>query len=274
MLPENSDSNQGWRKKLHEIIFEADTPAGKYFDVILIWSIVLSVLVVMLDSISSIRTDYGNYLYLLEWFFTILFTIEYVLRLYCIGQRLRYATSFFGIVDLLAILPTYLSLFLPGSRYMIVIRVLRVLRIFRVLKLAQYLGEADLLMRALRASRRKIFIFLFTVLTLVIIIGSLMYIIEGRENGFTSIPRGIYWAIVTLTTVGYGDISPATNLGQAIAAVVMILGYGIIAVPTGIVTVEMSHAMERKGNALTCPKCDSCGHDNDAKFCKNCGVKL
>jgi voltage-gated potassium channel len=274
MLPENSDANQSWRKKLHEIIFEADTPAGKYFDVILIWSIVLSVLVVMLDSISSIRTDYGNYLYFLEWFFTILFTIEYVLRLFCIGQRLRYATSFFGIVDLLAILPTYLSMFLPGSRYMVVIRVLRVLRIFRVLKLAQYLGEAELLIRALRASRRKIFIFLFTVLTLVIIIGSLMYIIEGRENGFTSIPRGIYWAIVTLTTVGYGDISPVTNLGQAIAAVVMILGYGIIAVPTGIVTVEMSHAMERKSNTLTCPKCDSRGHENDAKYCKNCGVKL
>lgn len=273
-IAQKSHLQSGWRIKLYEIIFEADTPSGKLFDIILIMSIVLSVIAVMLDSVSVIRQNCGDLLYSVEWFFTIIFTIEYALRLLCVGQPIRYATSFFGIVDLLAIVPTYISLFLPGSQYLIVIRVLRVLRIFRVLKLVQYLREATLLMQALRASRRKITIFLFTVLTLTIIFGSAMYLIEGEENGFTSIPRSIYWSIVTLTTVGYGDISPKTGLGQTIAAFIMILGYSIIAVPTGIVTVEMSNAARKEISTQACPECSAEGHDSDAKYCKFCGAKL
>ena len=226
-----------WRHALHEIIFEADTPAGKLFDILLIVSIVISVVLVMLDSVSGIRATYGRQLYVGEWVFTILFTVEYLLRLLCVGRPLAYATSFFGMVDLLAILPTYLSIFIPGSQYLLVIRLLRVLRIFRVLKLVPYLGEARLLVQALRASRRKIIVFLFTVMILVVIFGSLMYLIEDPDSGFTSIPRSIYWAIVTLTTVGYGDISPQTGLGQLLAALIMVIGFGMIAVPTGIVTV-------------------------------------
>lgn len=206
--------------------------------------------------------------------FTILFTLEYILRLLCAERPVLYAVSFFGIVDLLAVVPTYLSLLIPGSQYMSVIRVLRVLRIFRILKLVKYLSEADLLIQALRASRRKITIFLFTVLTLVIIFGSMMYILEGQENGFTSIPRSIYWAIVTLTTVGYGDISPTTSIGQALAAVVMLLGYSIIAVSTGIITVEYARASGQRGDAKSCSECSAEGHDSDAKHCKYCGRKL
>jgi voltage-gated potassium channel len=262
------------RARLHEIIFEADTPAGKLFDVVLIISIVLSVLIVMLDSVGPINTSYGQLLYFGEWFFTVLFTIEYFLRLYSVGRPLSYATSFFGIVDLLAILPTYLSIFFPGTQYLIVIRILRVLRIFRVLKLVQYLGEARLLLQALRASRRKIAVFLLTVLVLVVIFGSLMYLIEDPSSGFTSIPKSIYWSIVTLTTVGYGDISPQTDLGQTIAAVIMIIGYGIIAVPTGIVTVELSQAFKKQLSTQACPECSAEGHDNDAKYCKDCGSLL
>jgi voltage-gated potassium channel len=259
---------------MHEIIFGADTPGGKLFDVLLILSIVTSVIFVMLDSVSAIRQSYGQLLYIGEWIFTILFTIEYILRLYCVGRPLAYARSFFGLVDLLAILPSYLSIIFPGTHYLLVIRVLRVLRIFRVLKLAQYLGEMRTLSRALLASRRKITVFLFTVLTLVIIFGSLMYLIEDPDDGFTSIPRSIYWAIVTLTTVGYGDISPKTELGQAISAVIMIIGYGIIAVPTGIVTVELSQAYKREVSARACRQCSAEGHDPDAKFCKHCGEEL
>ncbi|HJP17821.1 MAG TPA: ion transporter [Nitrospinota bacterium] len=263
-----------WQVTLHKIVFEADTPAGKTFDLFLIVSILLSVIVVMLDSVNSVNKIYGPFLYSIEWFFTILFTIEYILRLLSVGRPIRYATSFFGIVDLLAILPTYLSLLIPTSKYMLVIRILRILRIFRVLKLVQYIGEASLLMQALRSSRRKITVFLFTVFTLVIIMGSLMYVIEGEENGFTSIPQSIYWAIVTLTTVGYGDISPKTIVGQTLAAVVMILGYGIIAVPTGIVTVELSQAMEQKVSTQSCPKCSAEGHESNAIYCKYCSEKL
>ncbi len=272
--PYTKKPDRTWRKVLHEVIFEADTPAGKWFDVILIISIVLSVIVVMLDSIGSIRRDHGNVLNSIEWFFTILFTIEYVLRLICVGKPLRYATSFFGIIDLLAILPTYLSLVFPGSHYLAVIRVLRVLRIFRVLKLVQYLAEAKLLMQAMRASRRKITVFLFAVLTLVVVLGSLMYVIEGEKNGFTSIPRSVYWSIVTLTTVGYGDISPKTGAGQALAAVIMILGYSIIAVPTGIMSVEIARAKEHQITTQACPQCSAEGHDKDAVFCKYCGARL
>lgn len=270
----NQTPPQGIRARLHEIIFEADTSIGKAFDILLIISILVSVTTVMLDSISSVRDSCGGLLYGIEWFFTLLFTAEYALRLTCVGQPIKYATSFFGIVDLLAIVPTYLSLFLPGSQFLLVIRILRILRIFRILKLVPYLREAHLLARALKASGRKIAVFLFTVLTLVVIFGSLMYVIEGNNSGFTSIPRSIYWAIVTLTTVGYGDLSPHTALGQAVASVVMILGYAIIAVPTGIVTVEMSHAFTSGVSTQACPQCSAEGHDTDAKFCKYCGSAL
>ena len=267
-------TNRRWRQILFEIIFEADTPAGKWFDIGLIICISLSVLAVMLDSVSSIRERYGQFLYAIEWFFTILFTIEYILRLLCVRKPTRYAVSFFGIVDLLAILPTYTSLFFFGSRHLAVIRVLRVLRIFRVLKMGHHTREAAMLKKALYASRRKIFVFLFVVLTLVVIIGSVIYIIEGEENGFTSIPRSVYWAVVTLTTVGYGDISPNTGPGQFLAALVMILVYSIIAVPTGIVTVELSQAYTDKSTSQACPNCSAEGHDRDAQFCKFCGAKL
>lgn len=262
------------RAKLHEIIFEADTFGGKLFDLALIVAIIISVIAVMLDSVADVRRVHGPILLAVEWFFTILFTIEYVLRLSCIGRPVRYATSFFGVVDLLAILPTYLSLIIPGSQYLIVIRILRVLRVFRVLKLAQFISEANILMRALRASSRKIVVFLFTVLTMVVVFGSLMYLIEGADAGFTSIPRGVYWAIVTLTTVGYGDISPQSAFGQLVAAMVMILGFAIIAVPTGIVTAEMYRAQDRHVSTQACQECSAEGHDVGARFCKNCGARL
>ena len=264
----------GFRGRLHEVIFEADTRAGRAFDVVLIGLILLSALAVMLESIRGVRERYGAELYAAEWGFTILFTLEYVLRLASVRRPLRYAASFFGVVDLLAIVPTYLSLLVPGSHYLLVVRILRLLRIFRVLKLAEHLTEADVLMRALRASRRKISVFILTVLTMVVVIGTLLYVIEGEENGFTSIPVGIYWAVVTLTTVGYGDISPKTPVGQTLAAVVMIIGYGIIAVPTGIVTVEIAQAARKPVSTQSCPDCASQGHDADAVYCKYCSAKL
>lgn len=263
-----------WRMVLHEVIFEADTPVGKGFDVLLIVSILVSVAAVMLDSLAALQSQYGSLLYGIEWFFTLIFTVEYLLRLVCVGRPLKYTVSFYGIVDLLAIIPTYLSLVLPGSQYLLVIRILRILRIFRILKMVQYLGEARLIVKALRASGRKIAVFLYTVLTMVVIFGSLMYVIEGEANGFTSIPRSIYWAIVTLTTVGYGDISPQTGFGQALASMVMILGYAIIAVPTGIVTVEMSQAFGARVSTQACPACSAEGHDIDARHCKFCGAVL
>ena len=274
MNTKSNISNRNLRKILFEVIFEADTPAGKLYDIALIVCILLSVVVVMLDSVASIRTNHHNILLAFEWIFTILFTIEYILRLVCVGKPLRYAISFFGIIDLLAILPTYMSLFILGTRYLSVIRILRVLRIFRVLKLGHHVKEAAVLKNALYASRRKILVFLFAVLTLVVIIGSLMYIIENAENGFTSIPKSIYWAIVTLTTVGYGDISPSTELGQFLAAIVMIMGYSIIAIPTGIVTAELTLAEKGKQNTQACPNCSAEGHDNNAVYCKFCGSKL
>ena len=271
---QNTNAPNRLRVRLHEIIFEADTPAGKLFDVLLILSIVVSVVLVMLDSVSSIQQTHGDLLYLGEWVFTILFTIEYILRLYSVGRPLSYATSFFGMVDLLAILPTYLSLIFPGAQYFLVVRILRVLRVFRVLKLVQYVSEARILMQAMRASRRKITVFLFVVLTLVVIFGSLMYIVEDPQSGFTSIPQSIYWAIVTLTTVGYGDISPQTGLGQTMAALIMIIGYGIIAVPTGIVTAELTQSYKKTLSTQSCPQCSAEGHDPDAAFCKYCGAML
>jgi voltage-gated potassium channel len=268
------DSNKRLKEILHEVIFEADTPAGKFFDVVLIVCILLSVLAVMLESVTSIREVAGGALYASEMLFTVLFTIEYFLRLFCVRRPIRYATSFFGIVDLLAVLPTYLDLLFPGSHYFLVVRILRVLRIFRVLKLVKYLGEAQVLMQALRASRRKITVFLITLSTMVIIFGSLMYLIEGEEHGFTSIPRGIYWAVVTMTTVGYGDISPQTSFGQAVSALVMIMGYAIIAIPTGIVTVEFSQAFKKQVSTQACPACSAEGHDVNAIHCKFCGTKI
>ncbi len=262
-----------WRIWLHEVIFEADTPGGKRFDIALIGAIILSVIAVMLDSVFTIRMEIGAWLAAAEWFFTILFTVEYLLRLASLTRPASYAVSFFGIVDLLAILPTYISVIYPGGQFLIVIRLLRILRIFRVLKLVQYVGESRLLIQALRASRRKITIFIFTVLTLVTVLGSLMYLIEGEGNGFTSIPKSIYWAIVTLTTVGYGDITPQTVPGQLLSVVIMILGYGIIAVPTGIVTVEMTQAFKAKA-IRACSGCGADNHEGDALFCKRCGREL
>jgi voltage-gated potassium channel len=269
--------HKNWKTVLFEVIFESDTPAGKWFDLLLIASILTSVCVVMISSVASIQARYGAILRMIEWFFTVLFTLEYVLRLICVGKPLRYAASFFGIVDLMAILPTYLDILLPGTGYLRVVRILRVLRIFRVLKLAQCLSEADLLMRALAASRRKIIVFVFAVVTLVVILGSLLYLVEGADNGFTSIPVSVYWAIVTLTTVGYGDISPQTPLGQFIASAVMILGYAIIAIPTGIVTVHLADESGKKARAVSrqaCPQCSAEGHDADAAYCKFCGARL
>ncbi len=272
------DNGMIFKDRLARMIFEADTPLGKLFDVVLIIFIKLSVLAVMLDSVTSIANQYGSILYFLEWFFTLAFTLEYLLRLYCAGRPWGYVTSFFGVVDLLAILPTYLSLLFPGGQYLLVIRVLRVLRVFRVLKLVKFLNEANILLQALRASRVKIIVFLYTVLSLVIIFGSLMYVIESEASGFTSIPRSIYWAIVTLTTVGYGDISPASNLGQSVAAVIMIFGYAIIAVPTGIVTVEMARAANASSgsgsSSSPCPQCGAGEHRDDARYCRRCGTEL
>lgn len=256
------------------MIFEADTPAGRAFDMLLMSSIAISVIVVLLESVATIQARYGPVLFAIELFFTLLFTGEYILRLVSVNRPLRYATSFYGMVDLLAILPTYLFVLAPGLHYLLVIRVLRLLRIFRVLKLGEYLSEADLLWRAVLASMRKIIVFLLTVLTLVIIIGALMHVIEGEQSGFTSIPISIYWAIVTLTTVGYGDIAPQTPLGQILASFVMLIGYGIIAVPTGIVTVELSRVSNLPITTQACPECGREGHDPDAVFCKYCSARL
>ncbi len=228
----------------------------------------------MLDSIAPVRETHGHLLYGLEWFFTLIFTLEYLMRLICVGRPLRYASSFFGIVDLLAIIPTYISLLLPGSQYLVVIRILRVLRVFRVLKLVQHLDAARMLVDAVRTSGRKITVFLVAVMTAVVILGSLMYVIEDPETGFTSIPRSIYWAIVTLTTVGYGDISPKTVPGQTLAAVVMILGYSIIAVPSGILSIEISQSMKNRDATRSCSGCNAETREADANYCRYCGTKL
>jgi voltage-gated potassium channel len=259
---------------LYRVIFGHDTSAGRTFDVVLIVSILASVLAIMLESVAPIREEYGRVLRGMEWAFTVAFTVEYGLRLWCVGRPFRYARSFLGMIDLLAFLPTYVSVILPGGQVLAVVRILRVLRVFRILKLAQYVGEAGILARALRASRYKITVFVMTVLTIVVIVGSLMYLVEGPESGFTSIPRGVYWGVVTLTTVGFGDITPQTPLGQTLASVVMIMGYGIIAVPTGIVTVELAQASAGLQRELACPGCGRRGHDSDARHCKWCGSGL
>jgi len=265
------------RGRLHEIIFEAETPMGKAFDVLLLLAILVSVLVAMLETVSVIHERYRSLLYGIEWFFTILFTVEYLFRLFCVRRPVRYATSFYGVVDLLAFLPTYLSLIIAGTQSLLVIRVLRLLRVFRVFKLARYLRASSVLGTALKASRPRITVFLLTVFTIVIVVGTLMYLIEGPENGFTSVPRGVYWAVVTMTTVGYGDIAPRTVMGQALAALVMILGYGIIAVPTGIFSAELvaaSRHQAKQVNTRVCPDCTREGHDADAVHCKFCGSPL
>ncbi len=272
--PQPSGHLHGWRAKAHEIIFEADTPAGKVFDIALIFTILLSVVAVMLESVAPVRARHGSVLRTAEWVITILFTIEYILRLLCVGQPARYARSFFGIVDLLAILPTYISVIVPGAQALIVVRVLRILRVFRVLKLVQYVEEAATLRRALRASGRKILVFVFVVLLMVTIVGALMYLVEGEDAGFKSIPVAVYWAVVTVTTVGYGDIAPITALGQFLSAILMIIGYGIIAVPTGIVTTELVRDRRAGISTQACHECSAEGHDVDAEFCKRCGARL
>jgi voltage-gated potassium channel len=272
--PKPTTEIKNWRYNLNEIIFEADTPAGKLFDVLLIWAILVSVTVVFLESINALKVDYGEWFVILEWVFTISFTVEYVLRIICVRKPFKYIFSFYGVIDFLAIVPTYLSLLVTGSQYLLVIRIIRLLRVFRVFKLTHLVKQSDVLVKALKASRAKIAVFLFAVVTLVVIIGALMYVIEGPENGFTSIPVSMYWAIVTLTTVGYGDISPQSPVGQLLASMVMIMGYGIIAVPTGIVSVEIASAAKKQLTTQVCPSCLSEGHDNDAAHYKFCGAKL
>jgi len=263
-----------WREKIYQIIFKANTKSGKTFDIILLFSIILSVIAVLLDSVELIRIKYGNAIIFTEWFFTILFTVEYVFRIISVKKRSKYIFSFFGIIDLLAVLPSYLSLLFIGTQYFLVIRILRLLRVFRILKLDRYVGASRYLKSSLKASRPKIIVFFGVLFTIVVIMGSLMYLIEGPENGFTNIPKSIYWAIVTLTTVGYGDVTPNTVLGQTLSSIIMILGYTIIAVPTGIISVEMSRAKEKSKKPFVCKNCNNSDNDKDAKFCKICGEKI
>lgn len=265
------------RRRLFEVVFHADDPVARRFDVVLIIAILASVAVVMLESVDSVRDAYGRELLIAEWGFTLLFTVEYIIRLAVVNRPLRYARSFFGLIDLFSILPTFLSVLVPGAQALLSVRILRVLRVFRVLKLANYLDEAAQLRSALAASKRKILVFIFAVLTIVTVMGSAMYLIEGGENGFTSIPQSVYWAVVTLSTVGFGDIYPVTPLGKALATVIIVMGYGIIAVPTGIVTVELERerrARETRRFHEDCPVCGLDHHDADARFCKRCGECL
>jgi voltage-gated potassium channel len=269
-----------WRNRLHEIIFEADTKLGKLFDVSLLVLIIISIILVMLESVSEINLLYGEWFEIAEWIITIYFTLEYTLRLIVVYKPSKYAFSFFGIIDLLSILPSYIELIfgLTGSQYFAAVRAMRLVRVFRIFKLAKFLDESTVLMTALKASQAKITVFLTFILMMAIVIGSLMYFIEGGQgSGFTSIPRSIYWAIVTLTTVGYGDIAPTTAIGQFLAAVVMIMGYGVLAVPTGIVSAELVSADSDPSKVLSTQACKSClseAHDKDAQFCKYCGEEL
>lgn len=262
------------RRRVHDIIFEAETGAGKLFDTLLLVAILVAVIAVMLDSVEEIEREYSTLLQGIEWVLTILFTIEYGLRLWSVRHPLHYAKSFFGVIDLLAILPTYLSLLFVGSQSLMVIRSIRLLRVFRVFKMARYLSEVMVLMHALRATRHKITVFLITVLALALILGTLMYVIEGREGGFSSIPAGFYWAIVTLTTVGYGDLAPQTLAGQVLAAAAMLLGYSMIIIPIGIFAIEVVKSHGKTSNPHACPTCMKAGHDDDAVYCKFCGGTL
>jgi len=269
-----TDPKPHWRHRLHEVIFEADTPAGKAFDVALLLVILLSILAVMLESVAEIEAAWGDWLRTAEWLFTALFTLEYLLRLLSVARPWRYATSFYGVVDLLAVIPTYLSLVVGGAQSLVVIRALRLLRVFRVFKVSRYVGEVAALVHALRATRAKITVFLLALFALALIMGSLMYVVEGAANGFTSIPRGLYWAVVTITTVGYGDIAPRTVLGQGIATLAMILGYSLIVIPTGIFATELVKSSRMQLTTQACPSCSREGHDADARFCKYCGGSL
>ena len=271
-MEEKSPKNS-WKEKLHEVIYEADTKAGKLFDVILLIAILASIVLVMLESVVSFDEKYHTFLDISEWIITILFSIEYILRVISIRKPFKYIFSFYGVIDLLSTLPKYLSLIFVGSHHFAALRALRLLRVFRILKLARYIGASNTLMKALKASKAKIAVFIFFIIIICIILGTIMYMIEGAENGFTSIPRSVYWAIVTLTTVGFGDIAPQTPIGQLIASVIMILGYGIIAIPTGIVSSEMTKT-SIDVNTQTCPNCSAEKHRDNADFCYNCGSKL
>lgn len=264
---------RNWKEKLHEVIYEADTPAGKWFDIILLIAILASIILVMLESVESFDNKHHDFLNISEWVITILFSIEYILRIVTIQKPSKYIFSFYGVIDLLSTIPKYLSLFFVGSHSLVALRALRLLRVFRVLKVSRYIGESNQLIKALNASKAKIGVFLYFVLIICIILGSVMYFIEGADNGFTSIPRSIYWSIVTLTTVGYGDIAPQTPLGQFIASITVIIGYAIIAIPTGIVSSEMTKK-KIELNTQSCPNCSYDGHKDDAEFCYHCGTKL
>lgn len=275
MIKKNKEKN--WKVKLHDIIYEADTPAGKLFDIILLFVILFSIFLVMLESVESINAQYGYILDISEWIITILFSIEYLARIITVKSPRKYIFSFYGIIDLLSTIPKYLSLFILGAHSLVVIRALRLLRVFRILKLTRFIGESANFGKALRQSRAKIAVFITFVIVLCIILGSVMYLIENdKESGFTSIPRSVYWAIVTLTTVGYGDIAPITALGQFIASLIMILGYGIIAIPTGIVTSEMTRADKKliPNNTQNCVNCSEAYHQDKAEFCHKCGHKI
>jgi len=273
--------HSGWKHRLHEIIYEADTPQGRFFDIALVFLIIVSVVLVMLESVKEVDQNYHDLLLTLEWVVTIFFTVEYFARIISLKKPFKYIFSFYGIIDFVSTIPLYLSYLFAGSQVLLAVRAFRLLRIFRILKLVKFLGEASQLKAALKASRAKIAVFIYVVLILSVIMGTIMYLIESDEAGFTSIPRSIYWTIVTLTTVGYGDIAPQTNLGQFIATIIMVLGYGIIAVPTGIVTVEFSrHGKNNKGrsvvhsNTQACPSCSAEGHRDNAKYCYSCGYHL
>lgn len=263
------------RRKFHEVIYEADTPAGKLFDLILLCLIIISIAAVMLESVTEVRVKYGTQLEIIEWIITIFFTFEYIGRILSVGKPLKYIFSFYGIIDLLATLPSYIDLLFPGLHFLLSLRAIRLLRVFRILKLMHFVGAGNALVEALNKSKSKIAVFLFTVIVMCIILGTIMYMVEGPESGFTSIPISIYWTIVTLTTVGFGDITPQTPLGQLISVIIMILGYGIIAVPTGLVTAQfMSKNAESQNNTQSCPNCSVYEHRDNAKYCYNCGYEL
>ena len=262
------------RLRLYQIIFESDTPAGKYFDIALIVCILGSVLVVILDSVQALSAKWGMLFNVLEWIFTLLFTAEYLLRIYCTPQRARYIFSFWGLIDLVSVLPSYLAIFLPQAHYVLLVRIFRVVRVFRILRMVKYVKQAETLMQALRQGRQKILVFLCVVMGIVTVFGAIMYLVEGPEHGFTSIPRAMYWAIITLTTVGYGDITPQTEIGQFIASAVMLVGYAVIAVPTGIFTAELATAMRKEFSHHVCTNCHKATHHINAVYCDRCGHKL